>query len=42
MKMTGLYHAWNRRGMHTGIQQENLKESDHYKNLNVDGRIILK
>jgi hypothetical protein len=29
-------------GMHTEIWWENLKESDHWEDISVDGRLILK
>jgi hypothetical protein len=34
--------AWEGREMHTKFWRENLKEREHYEDLGIGGRIILK
>jgi hypothetical protein len=36
-----MWHVWGRREMNAGLW-ENLKKRDHFYDLSVDGRIILK
>ena len=37
-----MWNAWERRGIHTGIWCENLKEGDRLEDLDVDGRMAFK
>jgi len=37
-----MWHAWGIGKMHTGFWQGDLRERDHWKNVDVDGRILLK
>ena len=37
-----MWHAWGIGKVHTGFWQGDLRERDHWENLGVDGRIILK
>jgi hypothetical protein len=42
MRWGGYVTSMGRRGMHIGFWWERQKESDHYEDLDVDGRVILK
>jgi hypothetical protein len=37
-----MWHVWEREEMHAWIWWGNLKEREHLKDLDVDGRIVLK
>jgi hypothetical protein len=37
-----MWHVWGRGEVHTGLYWGNLREGDHLKDPDVDGRIILK
>jgi hypothetical protein len=37
-----MYHAWGRMGIHIGFWWESQKETDHYEDLGVGGKIILR
>jgi hypothetical protein len=36
-----MWHVWGRREMHAGLWK-NLKKREHFDDLSVDGRILLK
>jgi hypothetical protein len=35
-----MWHTWGREEVHTGFWWGNMKERDHFEDLDVDGRII--
>jgi hypothetical protein len=37
-----MWHVWRRRETHTRFWWGNLRERDHFEDLDIDGRIILK
>lgn len=37
-----ILQAWKRREIHRGFWFESVKERDHFKDVGIDGRIILK
>ena len=37
-----VWHVWAMREVHTEFLWENLRERDHFEDLDVDGKIILK
>ena len=37
-----MWHKRGRKELHTGLWWGNLRERDHFENLGIDGRIILK
>jgi len=38
----GVWHVWGTGEMHTEFWCEDLRERDHLKGIDIDGRIILK
>jgi hypothetical protein len=37
-----VWHVWGREEAHTGFWWGNLRERDHFEDIGIDGRIILR